>query len=104
MIPKKKKKTDGQGNPIDLHAQYFVQDTQPGAIVGNCASWWRPNGAGYTCNLDDAGTYGGGRVLDMRETDVPWLESYIRQHTVTHVRADTTALSLARYRSGAAKE
>jgi hypothetical protein len=98
MTPKKK--TDGQGNPLNPNGRYFVQDTRPGTPVGNCASWWRPDGAGYTCNLDAAGTCDGRRVLSMRDTDVPWLKSYIRQHAVTHVRANTAALSLAQYLSG----
>jgi hypothetical protein len=93
-------RTDGQGNPINPDGRYFVQDARPGVMVGNCASWWRPDGGGYTCNLDDAGIYRGARVLAMRETDVPWIESYIREHVVVHVRADTQALDRTHYRPG----
>jgi hypothetical protein len=35
--------------PNDL---YYLQDTRQ--IVGNCALWWKLNGQGYTCNLDEA--------------------------------------------------
>lgn len=34
---------------------YYVQDTR--SVVGNCALWWRENGAGYTCAIDEAGLY-----------------------------------------------
>lgn len=97
-------KTDGQGQPIHPDARYFVQDTRSGAIVGNYATWWCSGGAGYTCDLNDAGIFLGCRVLGMRETDVPWLESYVRVYVVCHVRADTGVLDRTKYRSGVRTE
>lgn len=84
---------DGRGDPIIPDAWYFVQDARPGSVVGNCASWWRPGGAGYTCDLNDAGVYRGAGLPSGRETDVPWPENYVRKHAVTHVRADGAALA-----------
>ncbi len=63
-------KRDGLDLPIDPAALYYVQDSR--TIVGNCISWWCPDGAGYACNLADAGTYTGAKVLGMREHDIPW--------------------------------
>lgn len=34
---------------------YVIQDSRSG--VGDCAVWWRPNGYGYTCNMDEAGRF-----------------------------------------------
>lgn len=31
---------------------YYIQDKRQ--YVGNCILWYRINGAGYTCNIDDA--------------------------------------------------
>lgn len=31
---------------------FYIQDTRQ--TVGNAVLWWRVNGQGYTCNLDDA--------------------------------------------------
>ncbi len=30
---------------------FYIQNK---GFVGNCLLWWRPNGSGYTCNLDEA--------------------------------------------------
>jgi hypothetical protein len=32
--------------------KYYILDSR--TQVGNCALWWRVNGAGYTDNLDEA--------------------------------------------------
>lgn len=31
---------------------YYIQNTHH--VVGNCALFWRKDGCGYTCNLDEA--------------------------------------------------
>lgn len=91
-------RTDGLGNSIVADALYFVQDSR--VFVGNCGSWWAPNGAGYVCSIDDAGQYTGERVATMRGTDVPWPVEYVLRHTVRHVRVDTQAFDRSNYKPG----
>jgi hypothetical protein len=81
---------DGQGNPIDPDADYYVQEADGGAsgLVGNCMRFWREGGAGYTCQLGEAGIYKGRACLRMRPTDIPWRVAFIREHAVMHVRMD----------------
>lgn len=53
--------------------QYYIQDTR--FFVGNAVMWWRPKGAGYTCDIEDAGIYSEEKALLIaanRDTDVPW--------------------------------
>jgi hypothetical protein len=83
------KTTDGTGAPLDDAAEYFVQDAR--SIVGNCGSWWRANGQGYTCNIDDAGRYSASDVRSLRPTDVPWPVAYVLERTIRHVRVDNQA-------------
>lgn len=92
--PKPAPKTDGLGNPIDDDLLYYVQDAR--LIVGNCASWWCPDGKGYTCELDKAGWYKGSEVMGMRDTDMPWPIDQIEAAVVRHVRVE----GLARLREG----
>jgi hypothetical protein len=80
------KNTDGTGMQLDDNAMYFVQDAR--GCVGNCGSWWAPNGGGYVCSIDDAGRYTGNEVRSMRDTDVPWPVEYVLARTVRHVRVD----------------
>lgn len=77
---------DGLGDPIIDNALYYVQDTRQ--IVGNCMSFWCPKGAGYTCELDQAGLYTGAQVAGMRAEDRPWPRAYILANVVRHVRVD----------------
>ncbi len=83
------KTTDGTGTPLDPAALYYVQDARQ--VVGNCGSWWAPNGAGYVCSLDDAGKYTGDEVKSLRETDVPWPIAHVEKHLVRHARVDNQA-------------
>lgn len=46
-----------RANPEPL---YFIQCTE--GSVGNEAIWWRPDGAGYTTNLAEAGKYSEARA------------------------------------------
>lgn len=51
----------------------YVQDSR--SYVGNCPLWWRPEGKGYTTNLDEAGRYTfdeAMRMHEIRSTDIPW--------------------------------
>lgn len=91
-------RTDGLGNPLIDDALYYVQDAR--SFVGNCGSWWRPDGAGYCCSIDEAGTYTGADVAVMRGTDVPWPVEYVLQHTVRHVRVDLKAFDRSNYKPG----
>ena len=91
-------KTDGLGNEIDPDGLYFVQDCR--SIVGNCGSWWAPNGAGYVCSIDEAGQYPGARVATMRGTDIPWPVDYVLSRVVRHVRVDTQAFDTRNYKAG----
>ena len=58
--------------PIDDEPQgdrlYYILDIR--AAAGDCALWWRPEGQGYTCDLDDAGTYTKKEAGTCRDTDV----------------------------------
>lgn len=83
------KTTDGTGAPLVDDKLYFVLDTR--SVVGNCGSWWAPNGAGYVCNLDEAGHYRAADVRDLRDTDVPWPVDYVLARTVRHCRVDNQA-------------
>lgn len=87
------KTTDGTGADLVDNALYFVQDAR--GCVGNCGSWWRPNGAGYCCDIDDAGRYTGKEVRLMRDTDVPWPVEYVLARAVRHVRVDNQAFRRA---------
>jgi len=83
------KKSDGTGADIIGSALYFVQDVR--TTCGNCGLWWAPKGAGYVCNIDEAGQYTGAEVRSMRDTDVPWPVEYVLARTVRHVRVDNQA-------------
>lgn len=49
---------------------FYIQDARSNA--DGCVLWWRPNGGGYTVDLDDAGKYTRNQAFKgKRETDVP---------------------------------
>lgn len=55
---------------------YYLQDARWSAMVGNCPSFWREGGNGYTTNLDEAGRFTFEDAMAQhrcRETDLPWL-------------------------------
>lgn len=83
------KTLDGTGAPLIHDAKYYLQDAR--GCVGNCGSWWRPNGQGYTCDIDDAGIYTGADVKTLRDTDIPWPIDYVIARVIRHVRVDNQA-------------
>lgn len=91
-------KTDGLGNALIDDAMYYVLDSR--TYVGNCGSWWAPNGAGYVCCIDDAGLYTGKECKAMRGSDVPWPRDYVLANVVRHVRVDTQAFDRSNYKPG----
>lgn len=48
--------------------RYYILDTR--SMVGNCALWWKPEGAGYTCQLHEAGKFTLEQTRTGRPTDV----------------------------------
>jgi len=65
---------------------FYIQDRR--SIVGNCVSWWRPNGGGYTTELDEAGLYPASKARGLRDTDVMVAKDVAESLAVRHVRAD----------------
>jgi len=66
--------------------RFYILDTRQ--IVGNCALWWCPNGAGYTTQLEEAGLFSEADAKSHRETDVAVPEEMAKACSVTHVRVD----------------
>ena len=67
---------------------YYMRDSRPNAIVGNCIMWWRKGGSGYTCNLDNAEVYTESKAIEMhksRETDRPYPKDIIDSMAYRHV-------------------
>ena len=59
---------------------YYLQDARWASMVGNCPSFWRPDGNGYTTNLDEAARFTFSEAMAQhrcRETDLPWLCSEV---------------------------
>lgn len=64
---------------------FYIRDLRN--VVGNCVSWWCPDGKGYTCELEKAGLYVEGYGKGLRETDEMVPEEVAKAASVTHVRA-----------------
>ena len=61
---------------LDAQGMYYLQDARWPAMVGNCPSFWREGGNGYTTNIDEAGRFTFEEAMAQhrcRETDLPWL-------------------------------
>lgn len=70
----------------ETEACYYVLDVR--SVVGNCACWWRPDGKGYTCDIDDAGLYTLAYAKGLRETDIPIHRDVAQRLVISHVRLD----------------
>ena len=69
-----------QADARDADGMYYLQDARHCAMVGNCPSFWRPGGNGYTTNLDEAERFTFEDAMKQhrcRETDLPWLCSEV---------------------------
>jgi hypothetical protein len=67
-----------------MKTEYYILDAR--SCVGNCALWWRPEGKGYTCEVDRAGLYTLEQASSHRETDIPVHRSIVENRAIRHVR------------------
>ena len=70
---------------------YYILDAR--SCVGNCASWWAPNGQGYVCDLGAAGKYTEADMAGKRDTDVFVPCDVAERNVVRHVRVDVQEIS-----------
>lgn len=75
---------------------FYILDTRQ--VVGNCALWWRPDGAGYTCDLGDAGLYSREAARSHRETDIAVPRELAERLAIRHVRLDQLRAALEQVR------
>ena len=81
-----KKVQEAGGVPKDAKL-FYIRDARQ--VVGNCALWWAVNGAGYTCELDQAGVYTYDEAFSgRRATDIPYEIEEVEKLVVRHVRLD----------------
>jgi hypothetical protein len=74
---------------------FYVQHTQN--FAGDYMLWWRPNGCGYTFNLDEAGLYTEAearRIEAMRGQEKAWSQDEVmpgiqRAVSIVHLRRAT---------------
>lgn len=67
---------------------FYIQDLR--TTVGNCASWWRPSGCGYTSELSEAGLYTA-EEIKRRGLDgdhKPWPREVVERAMCRHVRVE----------------
>lgn len=65
---------------------YYILCQEHGVPGDNCALWWKPEGMGYTTDLDKAGLFR--ERAARRSIDIPIHRDVARRHAVTHVRLD----------------
>jgi len=65
---------------------YYIQNK---GFVGNSLLWWRENGNGYTCNLNEAWKVTKEKAQQICKTrpaeDIPHLVSFVDAHAQRHV-------------------
>lgn len=77
-----------------MSGQFYILDAR--SCVGNCALWWRPDGRGYTCELNEAGLYDEEYAGGLRDTDIPVPVEVAKRLSVVHVRLDHLREELGR--------
>lgn len=75
---------DALGNALVDTADYYIQDAS--CYVGDFILWWRPNGSGYTCDVDKAGVYkGADHAINRRPTDIAWPVEHVQAFGIVRV-------------------
>lgn len=80
---------------------FYIRDRRQ--VVGNCVSWWCPDGKGYTCDLAKAGLYKESYGKTLRDTDEMVPEHIARAVSDTHVRVDPLDQAMEAYRHEAGR-
>ena len=73
--------------------EFYLLDSR--TVVGNCASFWCPEGKGYTVNLDEAGTYTAAQCRGNRDTDRPVPVEIAMSVASTHVIAGRLSAAMS---------
>lgn len=74
---------DGVGRAVVGDNAYFIQAIDKG---GDCAWWWKPNGYGYTVDVDEAGVFLGHEVpKHVTDRDRAWPVDWVRARQTAHV-------------------
>ncbi len=83
--------TSAPGEPGEVERSFperlfYIQNT---GFQGNCLKWWRVDGHGYTCNLEEAWKVTESKALDICSSrpkeDIPWPADYIEASARRHV-------------------
>ena len=68
--------------------KYYVE-RQASGYVGNCLLWWRKNGMGYSCNLDEAEVFlcDDKQLIDIRKSGKyrVWPKKHVDAAACPHV-------------------
>ena len=65
---------------------FYILDAR--TVVGNCSTFWAPDGQGYVCDLAKAGLYRRDQLPTGRDTDIPVPADVAKSLAVTHVRIE----------------
>lgn len=79
-----------------MNDEYYIQDSR--GYVGNDMLWWAKDGKGYTSDLRRAHVYTKAEALSQhncRETDIPWLKSYIDTNSRPAVDMQDVSIKVA---------
>ncbi|TFG63462.1 MAG: hypothetical protein E4H32_04360 [Nitrospirales bacterium] len=71
---------------------FYIQDSR--SYVGNEVVWWRPDGAGYTTDILDAGkyTFEQAKKICERDSDRAWPCEFVDSNTKVIVIVDMQKL------------
>lgn len=80
---------------------YYIQHR---GYCGNCLSWWRPNGQGYTLDLNQAWKVTpeeAKRICQSRpHEDIMWPAEMIDDVAARHVNSESLSLEMRRRAAG----
>lgn len=79
---------DGRGDRLVPHGLYYI--FRPS--FADMAMWWRPNSAGYTCVLEEAGEWRGDELPQLDFSSLPLPVGWVRERARRFVPANGTGI------------